>query len=376
MYVRAVLVGKTLASAALAASLLLVSAGCGGASHRSRGGPGVELTLQALPDIGRTSISAADLDHAAEILRARLKVLGRNATVTVRPGSNVLLVRIDTTRTTPVRAEEIRILTTVAQLWFYDFESDLAPPSIDANGNPVASTSLYSLLKQVQSNKGTPESYYLFNNKHSVDRRGTAPTLTQLLKPFGGTVPKTAEVLEVPAHRIVVSCPAVDGCLGATSASVRGNYYYLMKFYPDGTGPNGTTIPQMTGADLVLSGTRADVGTIGNPVVLLTFTSHGSQVFQKITKEEARRGQRLYDAAGRRGDYRNYAQHFAIVLDQVVETTPYIDFKQNPTGIPGPNAEIDLLPGDSLQKAKNLALVLATGALPFRFRLISKRAVH
>jgi len=63
------------------------------------------------------------------------------------------------------------------------------------------------------------------------------------------------------------------------------------------------------------------------------------------------------------------------VLDGVLQSTPYIDFKQNPDGIPGPNAQIDMGNGGTFQDAKNLALVLQTGALPARFVLVSERAV-
>ena len=71
----------------------------------------------------------------------------------------------------------------------------------------------------------------------------------------------------------------------------------------------------------------------------------------------------------------NYAQHFAIVLDGQLESTPYIDFKQNPDGIPGPNAEIDLGQGGTIGEAKDLALVLQTGALPVSFKQIERTDV-
>ena len=40
----------------------------------------------------------------------------------------------------------------------------------------------------------------------------------------------------------------------------------------------------MTGSDLVLSGTRADFGQSGSPIVTLQFTNHGGDQFQKITQ--------------------------------------------------------------------------------------------
>src|SRR5205823_7878056 len=102
---------------------------------------------------------------------------------------------------------------------------------------------------------------------------------------------------------------------------------------------------------------------------------HGSKQFEKITKQEAQRGSLRYTTGGSQGDYLNYVQHFAIVLDGQLESTPYIDFKQNPDGIPGPNAEIDLGPGGSIGEAKDLALVLQTGALPVSFVQIERTDV-
>jgi len=274
----------------------------------------------------------------------------------------------------------------------FDFENDLTGPSIDGAGNPVASPSLYVLLKQVQTQakKGEPEAFYLFKNK-TVTKKATkkggkptttvehslvtqAPTETELLKRYGGKVPTDGEVLKVPAHMLVVRCPASKRCLGATSASTNGTYYYLLKYFPQPVGKQ-TQIPEMTGGDLVLSGTRADFGQTGQPVVLLQFTNHGSDQFQKITREEADRGKLRFTSTGSQGDYLNYTQHFAIVLDGQLESTPYIDFKQNPNGIAGPNAEIDLGAGGSLKEAKDLALVLQTGALPVSFKQIERTDV-
>ena len=140
---------------------------------------------------------------------------------------------------------------------------------------------------------------------------------------------------------------------------------------PNGGGP----VPEMNGGDLVLSGTRADFGQNGGPVVLLQFTNHGSDQFQKITRAEADRGKLAYGLAGQQGDYKNFAQHFAIVLDQQLESTPYIDFKRNPHGIAGLYVEIDLGVGGTFKEAKRLALVLQTGALPITFVRVSQRAI-
>ena len=99
----------------------------------------------------------------------------------------------------------------------------------------------------------------------------------------------------------------------------------------------------------------------------MQFTGKGKKVFHEITRREAQRGSLACQGASSQQDIQRCAQHFAIVLDRQIESVPYIDFKQNPDGIPGDNgAQIDL-GGGSLGDAKKLALVLQTGALPVTF---------
>src|SRR5664279_4286151 len=129
-------------------------------------------------------------------------------------------------------------------------------------------------------------------------------TLTGLLKPYGGKLPPKDQILKAPANTIVISCQTATGCLGARALSPSGSYYYLAQFFPN---RKANPIPEMTGADLVLSGTRADFGPTGGPIVTLQFTNHGSNQFQKITRQEAQRGQTKFDLAGKQGDPTTYA---------------------------------------------------------------------
>jgi SecD/SecF fusion protein len=347
---------------------------------------GLEVVLQAEAPKGQ-KLTPEDLDRSISIMQKRINGIGVAEPEIRKQGSNQIVIQLAGEHD-PAKAAAI--IGKTAQLMLFDFENDLTGPSV-SNGNAVASPGLYELLKQVQSQKGEPESYYLFKNvsttkpakkkggkpttvvKHSI--KNTANTRSELLKRYGGKVPSGFEVLKVPAHTIVVRCPASSGCIGAASATTSGTYYYLMKYYPDGVGNKGVAIPEMTGSDLVLSGTRADFGSTGQPVVLLQFTNHGADEFQKITNNEAQQGKIKFSTSGGQGDYRNYAQHFAIVLDQQLESTPYIDFKQNPNGISGNNAEIDLGQGGSIGEAKDLALILQTGALPVSFKQIERTDV-
>jgi SecD/SecF fusion protein len=352
---------------------------------------GLEVVLRAVPPKGHT-LTTEDLDRSISIMRNRIDKLGVSEPEIRKQGKDQIVIQLAGVHDPEAAA---KLIGKTAQLMLFDFENDLTGPSVDANGNPVATTTLHGLLTQVQTqaSKGSPEAYYLFHSKtvtkkatkkgakptktvlYSVDRRSPAPTLKELLRPFGGTQPKSSDILKVPAHTIVVRCAAQSGCLGATAATPSGTYYYLLKFFPDRPTEQGGPIPEMTGADLVLSGTRADFGQNGGPVVLLQFTNHGSKQFERITKAEAERGNVRFSTSGGQGDYLNYVQHFAIVLDQQLQSTPYIDFKRNPDGIPGPNAEIDLGQGGTIQEAKDLALILQTGALPVSFEQIERTDV-
>jgi SecD/SecF fusion protein len=374
--------------AALVGALLLAIPGSPGYKKPTLGldlQGGLEVVLKAVPPKGH-KLTPDDLNRSVSIMQNRINKLGVSEPEIRKQGTNQIVIQLAGVHD-PAKAAAL--IGKTAQLLLFDFENDLTGPSI-SNGNPVASPSLYTMLKQVQSQPGEPESYYLFRSKtvtKPAKKKGGKPTTTvkhslltsaqtkdELLKSYGGKVPPNGEVLKVPAHTIVVRCQASTGCLGATAAAPGGTYYYLLKYFPDRDGKLGP-VPEMTGRDLVLSGTRADYGQFGNPVVLLQFTNHGGNQFQKITKQEAERGATRFGLAGRQGDYKNYAQHFAIVLDQQLESTPYIDFKQNPNGIAGTNAEIDLGNGGTIGEAKDLALVLQTGALPVSFVQIERTDV-
>jgi SecD/SecF fusion protein len=361
---------------------------------------GLEVVLQAVPQKGHP-LTADDMSRSVAIMQNRINKLGVSEPEIRKQGNDQIVIQIAGIHDPAAAA---KLIGKTAQLMLFDFENDLYGPSKDLNGNPVATPGLYDLLTQVQKQaaKGAPESYYLFHTKtvktHTTKKTtvkgkngksvtvtkpvtktktahsivSSANTLKELLRPYAGKVPANYTVLKVPAHTMVVSCQASTGCLGASVVSPSGTYYYLAQYYPNRT---DNPVPEMTGRDLVLSGTRADFGQTGGPIVTLQFTNHGSSQFQKITKEEAQRGQTKFDLAGKQGDYKNYAQHFAIVLDGQLESTPFIDFKQNPDGIPGPNAEIDLGAGGSIGEAKNLALILQTGALPVTFKQIERTDV-
>jgi SecD/SecF fusion protein len=355
---------------------------------------GLEVILKAVPPKGE-KVTADGMTTAQSIIQNRIDKLGVSSPEVRKQGADQIVIELAGVHD-PAKAAAI--IGKTAQLMIFDFEPNLVGPSVGTSGQPVATPKLYDLLTQVQKDaaKGSPEAYYLFRTKTVTKTtppakkggkpkttkttthsrlQGPAPTLDELLKPYGGNAPADTQVLKVPAHRLVVSCPIANGCPGATAASPTGAYFYLFKYFPNRTdGP-----PELTGKDLSTSGIRADIDPAKNQwVTLLAFTGHGGKQFQRITRAEYERGKTAATLAGQAGNrdpniIGQYAGHSAIVLDGVLQTTPYIDYTdpslQN--GIVG-GAEIST---GSQTDAKNLALILQTGALPYNFKQIERTDV-
>ncbi len=336
---------------------------------------GLEVVLKAVPPKGQ-HVNAAGMNLAENIMRNRVDKLGVSEPEVRRQGKDQIVMQLAGVKDPAVAA---KIIGKTAQLEFYDFEVDLTGPSISGLNNvPTAKPSLFEVLDDPQTvamaSKGTPSQWYLFDAK-KVPKAGPYPTKSQLLatnvvKKLGGKIPATWHLLGVPQNAVVVSCVNQTGqCFGARTT--RGDTFYLFKHRLNSANP----VPEMTGKDLKLSGTRADFNQLGQPIVTMQFTGHGKKVFHDITKAEAKRGQ----IAGNGNCSQTTppgVQHFAIVLDRQIQSVPYIDYCKNPDGIPGDNgAEIDLGAGGTIGDAKKLALVLQTGALPYDFKQLERTDV-
>ena len=316
------------------------------------------------------------MDRSISIMRSRIDKLGVSEPEIRKQGSNQIVIQLAGVHDVNKAA---RIIGTTAQLQFYDLEADVTGPSKSA-GNVVPSGNLFQLLTAVKNDakKGAPTAYYLFNAKKRLVAGPEDTQKTLLDTPrLKGKAPKGFTVLAVPDKTTVISCDVTTGCPGVQTGQTSPTVYYLFKFEPlNATHP----VPEATGKDLKLSAIRADISTTGQGnVVQLGFTGEGASKFHDITREEAIRGANAANAAGQTGSDLNtvtqFAQHFAIVLDGELKSTPYIDYKQNPDGIDprGGGAEISNI--NSFSEAKDLALVLQTGALPVEFKQIERTDV-
>ena len=343
---------------------------------------GLEVILKASPHRGET-LTKADLDRSKEIIRNRIDRIGVAEPEIRTQGENQIAVEMPGVK----NADQARsVIGQTAQLELYDLQTSLTGPSVSSTQSfqPVPKTSLYDLLASAATQslvkEGDAADYYLFAQKGKKTLAGPLPTKEALFETDaakeagvkGEEVPKGYKVFAVPNQTVVIRCGSRgDFCPGVGQVTGGQIFFYLFKYTPDA----GAPIPQMSGEDLKLSGTRADFDTqTGLPIVLMQFTGAGAKKFHEITREEAQRGRRLFNAAGGQGDSRNYDQNFAIVLDRELITAPSIDFQQYPDGITGgQGAQITGI--GSSQEAREIALVLQTGALPVDFVTLSETEI-
>jgi SecD/SecF fusion protein len=336
---------------------------------------GLEVTLQAVPPPNR-KLQESDLDRSVGIMRDRVDRLGVAEPEIRKQGSNQIVIDLPGIKNPQ---DAIEVLGKTAQLELFDFEANLVAPSIGAQGFPVARESLYSLLagQQALINPNTKTTWYLFDDKQKL-RAGPRTTKERLLRTevvekagSRGTLPKGWKIFGVPPKTAVLTCGVgEESCPGVSAARPTRNFFYLIRF--DRTNPDPEkVVPAMTGEDLKLSGTRADfVTTTGEPIVLMQFTDKGADKFGEITRDIAARGRRASSFSGGQ----KVVQTFAIVLDREIKSYPSIDWEEYPNGISGSNgAQITGIGG--LGEAKDLALVLQTGALPVTFTTLETTAI-
>jgi SecD/SecF fusion protein len=322
---------------------------------------GLEVTLQAVPPPDR-ALTEEDLDRSVEIMRSRVDKLGVSEPEIRTQGSDQIVIQLPGVDDPQAAAE---IIGTTAQLELYDLEKSLIGPSISIRGEPIESASLYALLAQVQSRvrDGASDAYYIVNPKTKRVVSGPHASEEAALRRPGGKLPPGRQLFAVPQDMVVITCGegavvCPGGPQGSGVAPDR-TYYYLFAYDPP-------RVPQMTGEDFKLSGTRADFDTspggAGRPIVTMEFTGAGSDKFEDITRELWTRGNLRSDIP----------QHFAIVLDREIKTFPQIDPTDSSLagGIGGGRAQIEGL--NSFQEAKEIALVLQTGALPVKFETLDR----
>jgi SecD/SecF fusion protein len=325
---------------------------------------GLEVTLQAVPPTDR-KLTSEDLDRSVSIMRDRVDRLGVAEPEIRKQGDDQIAIQLPGVKDPAAAA---KIIGKTAQLELYDLEANLVPPSIDSRTRfPVETDSVYKLLagQQALVSKGESDQWWLFDAKQKLVVGPVASKAAALGK-FDGKVPEGHKLLGVPPGTAVISCAPGEICPTSEGGGVAvKRLWYLIRYDPP-------AVPEMTGADLKLSGTRQDFDPQTNePIVSMQFTDAGGKKFGEITRREAQRGKLLTNTVGQG---QPIFQHFAIVLDREIRSWPQIDWQQYPGGISGSNGA-QISGNFTIGEAKDLALVLQTGALPVKFVTLDETAI-
>jgi SecD/SecF fusion protein len=354
---------------------------------------GVELVYQAKPT-AQSKVDSESLNRAIDIMRSRVDQLGVAQPEIQRSGADEIDVALPEIKNAGRAEQEVG---KTAQLFFYDWEPNVigangqpAPKEATATGGPRAGEAQFGLpeYQAVQrAEKRAPElrksdttwskgctaqqlggciygSWYLLDPKHEKVIRGPEETEKNLyadLKPK--EVPKGVKLKPVRINpgTVLVRARPIEGANGKVTKK-NPNSWFVMK-----------DDPVLTGADVKNPRQSFDEGAggTGAPNVTFEFTGHGKSVFQDVTKEIAHRGQEAQlPGVGKEAAQ----QHFAVVLDDQLITTPSIDYTKYPEGIDA-NTGSQISGGFTISSAQELAQELQSGALPIKLELISNSQV-
>jgi SecD/SecF fusion protein len=343
---------------------------------------GVELVYQAKPT-KQTPVTSDALQRSIDVMRDRVDQLGVAEPELQRSGNDQVSVALPAVKNLQQAIDQVG---TVAQLAFYDWEVNVIGPdgkthpddqsvTGGASAGSVGSLSLYDAVLRASKQPAKIENdnsheaslFYAVNPKtKKVFRNGKDPnsqagqdTRAEALanvKP--AALKTTAKIYEVKPNTVIVRAEQPD------TVKQKSDQWFVLR---DNVALKGTEIknPQQ----------NFDRGAGGNgqPIVTFEFTSKGRKIWQDVTRRIAERGAASVGLLPGQ-NAANANQHFAIVLDDELVSTPFIDFRQNPDGIDGRTGS-QISGGFTIKSAQALANVLKTGALPLKLELISSSQV-
>lgn len=340
---------------------------------------GVEITLQARPSVGQTTIDPETLDRTIEIMRDRVDPQGVLEPEIQRSGADQITVAIPGFQD-PAQAR--RLVGRTAQLFFYDWEVNVLGPdgqpapedgevtgagTTDGAGGPAAAMPLYEAVqlaakqqRRENRNRAHADTFYLVDEQGKKVISGPETVEEDL---FDSTDEAAAErqreqyeVVRVPSGTTILQAeaPRVRSGADPQGAPKRQDRWYVLR---DEVSLYGTDIK-----DPVQS-----FDELNAPAVSFDFTSEGRKKWEEVTRTIAQRG--LEQSIGGTGP-----QHFAIALDNQLISVPQINPQEFPDGISGSNGS-QISGGFTIESAQELAGLLRTGALPVDLRVISETQI-
>ena len=327
---------------------------------------GSEIVLQAQPDPG-VEVTPEIMNQAVAIYNKRLNSLGTTEPSIQKDGTDRITIQLPGEKN-PDRVADL--VGSTGTLYFLPLQDALTPGvsrSVVEGAGIQEKDSLWNLLEPVQDKIEGSTAYYAFDNNKRPRNRQAAKTPQQLLQQLQVTkLPAGWTQMAVPKDKIAVYCQPTENRSCPVGLTTEGKTYWYMFDLP-------AKDKLLTGKDL--STARADFDpSTGEPVVSMQFNDRGGKLFKEITGNLARQGKADFDAAKAtdpNADPLNYVRQFTVILDGELETYPYIDFQRTPDGI-GKDSQIT---GVTLDEAKDVATVLASGSLPVEFARLSQTQV-
>jgi SecD/SecF fusion protein len=369
---------------------------------------GLQLVYEGQPTGTATEVSGEDIEDSINIIEKRINNLGVSESEVARLGEKNITVGLPGVTDVNRASEQVG---TTAQLFFYDWEPNLLGQERVIGGHPgqpvppaatkklekeweeagrnvksfeskiLIASGAYpnayqaALLAEKQTPKTKEECgkcsvakprFYLFedNAKHKLL---AGPELTEkdlYETPTGETLSKNGTtVVEIPAGTVLVSELPTDET-GKLDETAQPGWFALNDEYA------------LSGSEITEP--KQEYGQNGEPNVAFKFTDSGRENFQNVTRKIAQRGQSQSIGLAGAEAAASSSGHFAVILDNEVQSRPIINFQENPDGIDGrQGAQISggFSGEHGLETAQELATTLQIGALPIELHLISETQV-
>jgi SecD/SecF fusion protein len=367
---------------------------------------GLQLVYEGQPTGTATEVSGEDIEDSINIIEKRINNLGVSESEVARLGEKNITVGLPGVTDANRAAEQVG---TTAQLYFFDWEPNLIGPERVIGGHPgqqpptAAVKKLEEEWKEAGRNPKSIENsgliasgafpnaysaallaaeqepeencencsvgktqFYLFEKAAPHKLLAGPETVKKDLyeSPTGEKLPKDGIVAEVPAGTILVSELPTDST-GKVDETAQPGWFALKDN------------PALSGSEITEPKQEYAQGS-GEPNVSFKFTGAGQEAFQTVTRQIAQRGQAQAIGPANPETASALSGHFAVILDNEVQSRPIINFAENPDGIDGrQGAQISggFSGENGLGQAQELATTLQIGALPINLHLISETQV-
>ncbi len=363
---------------------------------------GLELVYQGQPTGTSTSVSGQDIEDSIGIIERRINKLGVSEPEVARLGNDEITVSLPGITDAARAAEQVG---TTAQLYFFDWETNLIGAERVIGGRPgqqppegplkaseerwkeagrsVANEENKQLIyagayptayeAALLASEQEPDTecknctiakprYYLFEKDapHKLLAGPEQKKSDLYVSPTGEEIPKDGIVVEIPEGTVLVSEYPTDEN-GQLDETAQPGWFALKDN------------PALSGTDI--TNPEQTYGPNNEPVVSFSFTGHGRDAFQEVTRQIAQRGQASAIGPVNAEEAAALSGHFAVILDNEVQSRPIINFAENPDGIDGRQGAQISGGFNGVGEAQELATTLQIGALPVELKLISETQV-